>query len=620
MASRVNNFVRRVYEAARRIGLREPQARLAASQAALETGYGKSVKGNNYFGIKAGSSWGGDTQNFRTWEEVGGRRVNTTAKFRKYDSMEDSLVDWASTMASRWPEAMSATTFDDAKKGLRYGKPGGYATDSAYGNKLSYIERRIGDAFDPFNGGTADFVKRTEADAGLANLMAGQPGTPQAPGIFDMYQALNDMNVTAAPTPNSKPENPANPTYSDNAVGPMAQRDTGQAIPRTVEELLSGAPQGSFLPGGPAEGLFASEPAVRARAIGQAMPASPQNAEVSVDLSGLFGPQATDFSAVQPTQARGLDLAQGVDDGPVGVVSGPPRRVGQRPSAMPAPQVAARDFNDTFSLFDSQDVSIAATDAKLPDVPGVLYADAPKPAPIQPQTVAPELPPLSPPVSVAQRTVATPQATQDVRTVTGAVPDVAETVSKYGLDPNPEGAAYGFSPWGSGIAKVYDNAPENVKIAASGPGLFGAFNDQFGTNIGLSPGKMAAPLAATLGIGAALAGLGPAGLAIPAANALGGSNWLVNRMDIVPQQQRQQPQQQRGGLFSGIGNVLSGLFSRDSMAPQAPKPQAQPSNNYGGGNDYSISFNGPIGRNAQRSENLSQATRDAINEATRGLY
>ena len=131
MASRVNDFVRRVYETARRIGLREPQARLAASQAALETGYGKSVKGNNYFGIKAGSSWDGPVQNFRTWEVENGNRVNITDKFRKYDSLEDSLVDWVETMERRWPGAMQAETFQDAAQGLRYGQRGGYASDAS---------------------------------------------------------------------------------------------------------------------------------------------------------------------------------------------------------------------------------------------------------------------------------------------------------------------------------------------------------------------------------------------------------------------------------------------------------------------------------------------------------
>lgn len=143
MASRQQQFVERVYQAARNIGLAEPQARLAATQAALETGYGKSVKGNNYFGIKAGSSWGGATQNFRTWEEVNGKRVNITDEFRAYATPEESLRDWVSLMERRYPEALQADTFEQATKALRYGQRGGYATDSQYGNKLSFIEREF---------------------------------------------------------------------------------------------------------------------------------------------------------------------------------------------------------------------------------------------------------------------------------------------------------------------------------------------------------------------------------------------------------------------------------------------------------------------------------------------
>lgn len=37
-------------------------------QAALESGYGQHAPGNNFFGIKAGSSWTGNTQKLKTWE------------------------------------------------------------------------------------------------------------------------------------------------------------------------------------------------------------------------------------------------------------------------------------------------------------------------------------------------------------------------------------------------------------------------------------------------------------------------------------------------------------------------------------------------------------------------
>ena len=142
MLSRQEKFAREVYTRAREMGMPEPQARLAAAQASLETAYGRSVRGNNYFGIKAGRSWDGPTQNFKTWEEVNGKRKNITDRFRAYDNMEDSLSDWKRTVERRWPDAAAAETFPDAVEGLRYGRRGGYATDTQYGNKLGYINRK----------------------------------------------------------------------------------------------------------------------------------------------------------------------------------------------------------------------------------------------------------------------------------------------------------------------------------------------------------------------------------------------------------------------------------------------------------------------------------------------
>jgi hypothetical protein len=47
MKNLVNEFTRNVYIAAKNLGLPDPQARLAATQASLETAYGKSVKIGN---------------------------------------------------------------------------------------------------------------------------------------------------------------------------------------------------------------------------------------------------------------------------------------------------------------------------------------------------------------------------------------------------------------------------------------------------------------------------------------------------------------------------------------------------------------------------------------------
>lgn len=138
------DFYSEVFGYAKDAGLNDTQAHLAASQASLETGFGKSVAGNNYFGVKAGPSWNGPTKDVRTWEEVGGKRQNITDRFRAYDHPVQSLRDWASTVGNKWSNAMSAPTFAEAVSALGAGRPGGYATDSKYGSKLNSIQNTYG--------------------------------------------------------------------------------------------------------------------------------------------------------------------------------------------------------------------------------------------------------------------------------------------------------------------------------------------------------------------------------------------------------------------------------------------------------------------------------------------
>ena len=69
------DYFNQVYRDARDFGCNHTQATLCATQSAMETGWGKSVKGNSYFGIKAGKSWTGDTVTFVTHEVVGGKKI-----------------------------------------------------------------------------------------------------------------------------------------------------------------------------------------------------------------------------------------------------------------------------------------------------------------------------------------------------------------------------------------------------------------------------------------------------------------------------------------------------------------------------------------------------------------
>lgn len=138
-------FAQAVYERALGAGLNDTQARLVASQAALESNHGRSGlsrDANNFFGIKAPR--GGDYVNMRTREEnAGGGSYYENARFRKYATPEDSFRDHLALLQRKYPEALSAGNIADAAAGLRYGQQGGYATDQRYGSKLESIARGL---------------------------------------------------------------------------------------------------------------------------------------------------------------------------------------------------------------------------------------------------------------------------------------------------------------------------------------------------------------------------------------------------------------------------------------------------------------------------------------------
>ena len=113
-------------------------------QAGHETGWGKyEIKGKggtpsyNLFGIKAGASWTGKVAEVTTTEYVNGVAKKQVAKFRAYDSYEDSFKDYARLISEspRYAKARTATTSVNAfASGLQ---KAGYATDPEYAAKLS---------------------------------------------------------------------------------------------------------------------------------------------------------------------------------------------------------------------------------------------------------------------------------------------------------------------------------------------------------------------------------------------------------------------------------------------------------------------------------------------------
>jgi hypothetical protein len=116
--------------------------RLVLAQAALETGYGRSAPGMNYFGIKSHGRSGG--QILQTSEFEDGRMVSQPASFRGYESPEQSFQDYADFLLSnpRYGGVLSAVGIEDQIAEMA---KSGYATDPQYGAKLANIAGK----FDP---------------------------------------------------------------------------------------------------------------------------------------------------------------------------------------------------------------------------------------------------------------------------------------------------------------------------------------------------------------------------------------------------------------------------------------------------------------------------------------
>ena len=138
-------FVSRLGSAATRVAQESGiPASFMLGQAGHETGWGKSEIRNadgstsfNLFGIKATGGWSGKVAEITTTEYINGEARKVTAKFRAYDSYEDSFRDYARLIGQnpRYQGAMQNLNSAQAFAGQL--QKAGYATDPQYAAKLS---------------------------------------------------------------------------------------------------------------------------------------------------------------------------------------------------------------------------------------------------------------------------------------------------------------------------------------------------------------------------------------------------------------------------------------------------------------------------------------------------
>ena len=147
IAPHVQSFIQKHDDAAKAA---EVQTGIPASfmiaQAAHESGWGKrEITGKdgtpsfNVFGIKATAGWTGKVAEVQTTEYINGKPQKVMAKFRAYDSYEDSFKDYARLIGTnaRYKDVVAkADTAEGFARGLQ---KAGYATDPDYASKLARV-------------------------------------------------------------------------------------------------------------------------------------------------------------------------------------------------------------------------------------------------------------------------------------------------------------------------------------------------------------------------------------------------------------------------------------------------------------------------------------------------
>jgi flagellar protein FlgJ len=110
----------------------------------------------NFFGIKAGGSWKGDSAATTTTEYVQGNRLRVQDSFRAYASPEQALGDYADFLSGNPRYAAALGTGSDSDAFARALQNAGYATDPDYARKLGAVARELKAGFSlPITGSEA---------------------------------------------------------------------------------------------------------------------------------------------------------------------------------------------------------------------------------------------------------------------------------------------------------------------------------------------------------------------------------------------------------------------------------------------------------------------------------
>lgn len=140
--SHQEKFMKTVYEKAFKQTGDHETSLLLASQAAIETGYGKHAPNNNLFGVKShGKSEGAS---LKTKEVINGKEVTQTANFREYKSYDEAIADRLKFTEEN-PRYRKNGYFDaqTAKEKAEALQRAGYATDPNYASKIDKVAEKL---------------------------------------------------------------------------------------------------------------------------------------------------------------------------------------------------------------------------------------------------------------------------------------------------------------------------------------------------------------------------------------------------------------------------------------------------------------------------------------------
>ena len=147
LTSNQQKFVIDIYNLCNRIGVAYNNLCPIAvtSQACIESNYGRSTLSknhHNYFGLKSGKYWKGDTVTYKTKEEyVKGQLTTIYAEFRAYNSMEDGVKGYYEFVDTKRYENLKGIT-DPVLYAKRI-REDGYATSYSYVSTMISVMDKI---------------------------------------------------------------------------------------------------------------------------------------------------------------------------------------------------------------------------------------------------------------------------------------------------------------------------------------------------------------------------------------------------------------------------------------------------------------------------------------------